>query len=91
MTKIPPHIRKYSETPEFTETSAPAKLTSLHNTKKGVWGRLLVIEGELDYVIEGPPKTYERIQAGAFGVIEPMVIHHVDFRGPVKFKIEFLK
>lgn len=86
---FPEGLEKYAETPEFTETTVPTKITTVHDTKAGVWGKLVVLEGALDYVVIGPPPSRERIDAGNFGVIEPTVAHRVEVLGPVRFKVEF--
>ena len=88
---LPVGIRKYAETPVFSAETVPKKLTKLHDTKPGVWGRLCVIEGALDYIISCSPPFQQRINAGEYGIIEPESLHHVQIIGPVRFKIEFLK
>jgi len=40
---IPADVHKYAESPIFTENTVPEKLTTLHDTKSGVWGRLCVL------------------------------------------------
>lgn len=89
--KLPKTVEKYAESPIFTEDTVPRKLTREHNTKSGVWGRLIVLEGGLDFVIPGPPSTTQHIEAGSVVIIEPMVLHYVVLNEPVQFKIEFLK
>ena len=91
MADLPVGVTKHSETPLFTETTVPAKLTARHDTKPGVWGRLVVVEGALDYVVPGPPETRQRVSAGGFAIIEPELIHHVSLMGPVAFRVEFYK
>lgn len=88
---MPEGLVKYAETAVFTEETVPRKLTAVHDTKPGVWGKLVVESGALDYVIDGPPPARERIEAGQFGVIEPGVKHHVEMIGPVAFRVEFHK
>lgn len=90
MTRLPEGLRKHGETRTFDETSVPAKLLDLHDTKPGVWGRLVVEDGALDYIVPGPPEVIERISAGGFGVIEPTVLHRVAPCGSVRFRVEFL-
>lgn len=87
----PSGLHKYAESPVFTEASTPDKLTSAHDTKDGVWGKLVVSKGALEFVVPGPPTTTQRIDAGAFAIIEPMVPHHVRLIGPVEFQIEFYR
>jgi len=90
MTTLPEGLRKHGETRIFDETSVPAKLLDLHDTKAGVWGRIVVEDGALDYIIQGPPETCQRIGAGEFGIIQPTVLHRVRPCGPVRFRVEFL-
>jgi len=86
---LPVGLEKYAETPVFSEAAVPGRLTSLHDTKAGTWGRLVVLTGALDYVVPGPPPSRQRIAAGETGIIEPKVPHRVDLIGPVTFKVEF--
>ena len=86
---LPDNVEKYGETAIFTETTVPAKLTSAHDTKHGVWGRLMVLDGALDYIIIGPPESRRRIGQGEYAVVEPAILHWIGIRGPVRFKVEF--
>lgn len=90
-TQLPNGIQKYAESPVFTEASTPEKLTTAHDTKAGVWGKLIVSKGALEFVVPGPPETSEKIRADEFAVIEPTVPHHVRLAGPVEFQIEFYR
>jgi len=85
------NLVKNSETAIFTEATIPEKLLSRHNTKQGVWGKLMVITGALDFVVDGPPSTISRIEAGTYAVIEPTIYHHVQIIGPTTFRIEFYR
>lgn len=87
----PEGVEKYSETPIFTETSTPAKLLQIHDTKPDVWGRIVVLEGALDYIIPGPPERVLRLDPKRCGVIRPAEPHRVALIGAVRFKVEFLK
>ena len=88
---LPESVEKYAESPIFTEQTVPKKLTREHDTKPGVWGRLIVLSGELDFVIPGPPATSHHIDTDTPAIIEPTVLHYLVLNGPVTFKIEFLK
>lgn len=91
MRDLPPGLIKYGGTPVFTEKTVPAKLTRAHDTKAGVWGKLVVIEGALDYVIPGPPEKRIHICAGEFAVIEPEVKHYVRPDSGVTFRVDFYR
>ncbi|MEZ5981007.1 MAG: DUF1971 domain-containing protein [Parvularculaceae bacterium] len=88
---FPASLSKYSETPVFTQDTVPEKLTSVHDTKRGVWGKLVVLEGALDYIVPGPPPARQRITPSTYGIIEPAVPHRVELIGPVCFKVEFYR
>jgi len=89
--RLPDDVIKYAESPVFTEATVPQKLLRIHDTKPGVWGRLVVLEGQVDYIILGPPTTQQRLDETIEGIIEPAVPHHLELVGAVSFKIEFLK
>jgi len=88
---LPPDVRKYSETPLFSEKTVPEKLTSRHNTKPGVWGRICVLAGELRYVIADEQGSAQVIRPGEFGIIQPDQEHFVELHGPVEFRVEFYR
>jgi tellurite resistance-related uncharacterized protein len=92
MTKnLPDDVRKYSETPVFNEQTVPDNLTSEHNLKAGVWGKLCVIAGHLDYHVPGAPDQKHAIETGEHVVIEPRQVHFVRPIGDVRFKVEFYR
>ncbi|WP_207764839.1 DUF1971 domain-containing protein [Hyphococcus luteus] len=88
---LPDGLVNYGGTPVFTEKTVPAKLTRAHDTKPGVWGKLVVIDGALDYVIPGPPEERMRIEGGDFAIIEPEIEHYVTPRGAVSFRVDFYR
>ncbi|UTW56077.1 DUF1971 domain-containing protein [Kordiimonas sp. SCSIO 12610] len=90
-TQLPENVEKYSETPIFTEKTVPKKVTENHDTKAGVWGKLCVLDGAVDYIIPGPPKQERRVFAGKFAVIEPTIIHRAKPIGEARFKVEFYR
>ncbi len=89
--KIPDGFVKYSESPVFTQDTVPAKLQKDHDTKAGVWGKLIVSEGALDYVLAEFPNEMNRVAKGEHIIIEPTVLHHVKLAGDVKFQLEFYR
>lgn len=88
---LPPGLTKSGQTPIFTEKTVPEKLTALHDTKPGVWGKLMVLEGTLDYIVPGPPPAFERLRAGEHGIIEPTVPHRVEPVGKATFFVAFYR
>ena len=88
---LPEDATAYSASPIFDNASIPDKLMSTHRTKPGVWGRLEVIEGRLDYVVDTEGGERRTLVPGTDGVIEPDVPHHVELETPVRFRIHFMK
>lgn len=86
---LPPTVRHYSTSPVFTEITVPEKLTSLHRTKPGVWGRLVIEQGTLRFIEPGPPERDIAVSEGEEIIIAPEVPHRVAIAGPVRFLIEF--
>jgi tellurite resistance-related uncharacterized protein len=89
--QLPDKISKYSETPEFDETTVPAKLTRAHRTKASTWSRLVVSAGTVEYVIPGPLMQSQLVSAKESIIIEPAVEHFVRCPGKVSFRIEFYR
>ncbi len=87
---VPDGLVKYFESEVFTEKTVPERLLTLHDTKPGVWARIVVLEGCLDYVVPGLPERNRRLETGDYGVIRPTEPHRVELLGKVSFKLEFL-
>jgi tellurite methyltransferase len=91
MPTLPAAAERYKSTPEFDDTTIPAGLLARHSLKANVWGRIVVGEGRLLYVIEEPAERSFVLRPDVPGIIAPEVAHHVEPRGPVRFHIEFLR
>jgi len=89
MKQLPHTISAYKRTPEFTETTVPKGLLKDHQTKDGVWGKIVVIEGSLQYTIIEPILKTVTLTKEQYGVVEPKVLHHIKPLGPVRFYVEF--
>lgn len=76
----------YRTTQTFDETTVPTALLRSHSLKPGSWGLIRIDEGRLRYLgdnqseVLGPERP---------GIIPPVVPHHLEIDGPVKFRIEF--
>jgi tellurite resistance-related uncharacterized protein len=89
---LPPDVKPYRRTAEFTEATVPAGLLRSHTTKDGVWGVIHVQDGRLLYRVTDPRRTpSERVlePGAAPGVVEPTIAHEVRPLGPVRFFVEF--
>jgi tellurite resistance-related uncharacterized protein len=88
VSKLPENVSPYRTLGPFTEGTVPKGLLSEHQTKKGVWGILTVMNGSLRYTV-----TQERNETSVLltpqtcGVIEPTYNHYLEITGPVKFKL----
>ena len=87
----PDGLDTYRRTPEFDEASIPDGLRSDHATKRGVWGRVRVVEGGLRYHVDAPVHRSFPVAAGTDAVIVPEVRHRVEPDGAVRFFIEFAR
>ncbi len=87
--EMPDAVRPYKRTPEFTNETIPKGLLKQHSTKRGVWGRIFVLEGALEYTVEHPIETTIEIAEGQQANISPQVPHSVKADGRVRFYVEF--
>ena len=91
MNSIPDNVSRYAATPEFTETTAPQHLFDSHETKPGVWAKVVVLEGSLRYCILGVEAEEHELTPDRPGVAEPEVPHRVEITGPVRFQLELYR
>lgn len=89
--RLPDGLEKYFETAVFTEHNAPQKIKERHQSKEGVWARIVLLSGELDYIVEDSDGSALRLMPGIDGIIRPTEPHRVATVGPVEFKIEFYR
>jgi tellurite resistance-related uncharacterized protein len=97
--ELPDGLELERTTKDFDERSVPSGLLSAHRVANGVWGRLVVISGELTFVFESDPGDVAggsddldrrtTVGEGGLQVIPPGRLHHVELTGPVTFRIEF--
>ena len=89
-TDWPEALTGYKRTPEFTEVSVPKALLRAHSTKDGVWGKLHVLEGVLNFFDE---VTGDKsiLHPGIHCCIFPLRMHHIAPDGPVRFFVEFCR
>ena len=91
MKSLPDHVVHYKTTPEFNQDSVPPGLRRDHATAAGVWGRIVVHEGSLRYVIDTPEPEEHLLGPGNPGIVEPQVPHHVVVEAAVRFCVEFYR
>ena len=91
MKQLPIDVIPYKRTPEFDEETIPAGLRREHTTKESVWGKIVVLEGRLEYTINEPQQEVIILDQRTYGVVEPTVRHEVRPLGKVRFYVEFHK
>ena len=87
----PDGLTTYRRTPEFDAASIPDGLRAEHATKRGVWGRIHVVEGGLTYHVDAPVHRSLRVDPASSAVIVPEVRHRVEPGGAVRFFVEFAR
>ena len=81
-----PHRR----TDVFTEATTPRGLLADHTTKRGVWGRIVVLEGSLRYHIPSLDHV-EVLSPEREGTVVPELPHHLEHTGSVRFFVELFR
>ncbi|MEM7196553.1 MAG: DUF1971 domain-containing protein [Pseudomonadota bacterium] len=89
MKHLPDYVTAYRRTPDFTDESVPKGLLNDHNTAEGVWGKIVILEGELEYTIQEPDVEVLVLTPQRHGVVEPEIRHHIKPLGAVLFYVEF--
>ncbi len=64
-------------------------LQNAHQTKEGVWGKIVILEGQLQYTINMPEIEVIVLTENSCGVVEPKKFHGVKPLGKVRFYVEF--
>jgi tellurite resistance-related uncharacterized protein len=88
---LPPHVAAYRKTPEFDENSLPHGLTHNHETQAGVWAKIVVLEGRLQYTIDGEEEETMILDENTYGIVEPTIPHSVKPLGKLRFYVEFYR
>lgn len=88
--RLPPGLDAYRRTPIFTETTLPAGLRHRHQTKAGVWGLIVVLDGQLRFR-RLDPFCETTLNPAATAIIAPEEAHEVEPVGAVRFYVEFYR
>ncbi len=91
MPEIPPDALAYKRTATFDENTVPGGLLKEHDTKEGVWARIVVESGKLAYTIIEPDRRQWVLSPAASGVAAPTAAHFVKPIGEVRFHVEFFR
>ena len=88
MEKMPKGLKSHKSTPVFTEATIPKGLLNRHNTKEGVWGRLIVLSGTITFVDLTNSRQIEASPERPVTIV-PQAWHHLKVTGEVELKIDF--
>ena len=88
---LPGGVRHVRTTPVFDESSVPAGLLAAHQLAAGVWARVVLQQGTLDFVFEDAPDRPLSLLEGESLVVPPQRLHHVVVAGPVRFVLELYR
>jgi tellurite resistance-related uncharacterized protein len=94
MNSIPNNYIHYKSTADFTKESVPKMFLHLHNTRAGVYGKICVITGSLNFFgyaeRKGEIEKTLCIEAGAYAVSPPEYWHKVEFlTKDTVFRVDF--
>jgi len=89
--EMPDDSEAYRKTAEFNERTIPQSLRRNHSTKPGVWAKIQVIEGKLNYRIDVLGAQQFELSPRAPGIVVPEIKHSVEPIGPVRLFVEFYK
>ncbi|MFN3215804.1 MAG: DUF1971 domain-containing protein [Acidimicrobiales bacterium] len=87
--ELPTGLEHVRTTAVFDHENHPAGLRREHRVAEGVWARLVVHAGALEFVFGDAPDAPRRVEAGGSVVIPPGRPHHLDLPEPVAFALEF--
>ncbi|MEO6772557.1 MAG: DUF3565 domain-containing protein [Kofleriaceae bacterium] len=87
--ELPADAIVFERTAELTATTTPAALLRDHTTKSGVWGKLQVVAGSLQYLVEPPLACELVVDPGHPAIIVPEVRHRMVPSFDARFFIEF--
>ena len=91
---IPSHCKIKRSTHFFTKDKVPKALLNHHNTAKGVFGQICVMQGVVTFYgfaseAATEPEQTIIIEAGQFAVSPPEYWHRVELSADAQFNINF--
>jgi tellurite resistance-related uncharacterized protein len=91
MKKLPANVKSYKKTTTFDEHSIPKGLLQDHSTRPGVWGKIIVLEGSIRYIIQSEPIEKIVLTPDVEGIVEPEMLHYLEPTGTVRLYVAFYK
>lgn len=88
---LPAGATVFKTTAVFDEHTVPPALLRHHRTKEGVWGRVVVVDGELTFRQLEPAPVDIVLTPGAVQIVAPGLPHEVRLGPGARFYVEFLR
>jgi len=88
---LPEGVKPYASSAVFTSTSVPKNLLNAHATKDGVWGRLNILEGTVQYFLQGQSEPLAILHKNDSWIIFPTELHFIQPSKEAEFQIEFCR
>lgn len=89
--EVPVDFVAYECTPVFTAATMPGVLREDHAMRRGVWGRVHVLEGKLRYQVPALAMDIALDAGSGRGVIIPEVVHSIEPLEGVRFFVELYR
>lgn len=91
MKTLPNTVKAYKQTAVFNQDTVPKGLLKDHSTKTGVWGKITLLKGEMQYSITEGDCEEVVLSPEKHGVVEPKILHYIKPLGEVEFFVEFYR
>ncbi len=91
MTQIPNEAKAYKTIGPWKSNKIPKMLLKRHNTKKGVWAKLEVLSGSVEYFLCDTDEKPIILTPSNFGVSKPQIWHYINPSDDAEIQITFYK
>jgi len=89
MPREPDCLQVYKETKVFDENTVPKGLLRAHSTKANTWGRIIVLQGRVQYSLEDEGDLSFALRPGVAGIVAPERPHRIALSQSTRLKIQF--
>jgi tellurite resistance-related uncharacterized protein len=86
---LPDGLEHVRTTDTFDNDTVPAGLLRAHRVAEGVWGRLVVHSGAVNFVFDDEPEHPITVSAGDTVAIPTARQHHLELHEAATFAVEF--
>lgn len=87
----PPEMVLYQRSPEFNETSIPGDFIYGYRISAGTWGKIVVLQGKLNYSVELPLDLRYNLVSPDYTFIVPDTECKIVPDGEVRFFVEYYR